>query len=160
MNTPGGPAISRSFSAASRSRPLEVVRAAGRFGMHVVEMCLSMCVGLVVLDLPALAIADALGYSDPITQLPELSAIVAAVNMSVPMALWMRMRHHGRQCIREMVAAMAVETVLVIAIATAGLVARESIVAWQHGLMVPAMVAAMLLRLDVYTKPMRHHAAA
>ncbi|HEU5318632.1 MAG TPA: hypothetical protein VFX49_21140 [Chloroflexota bacterium] len=38
------------------------------------------------------ATAAKLGYADPLYQLPELSALVAAVNMTLPMVLWMRLR--------------------------------------------------------------------
>ena len=97
-----------------------VARSAGRFGLHLFEMCAAMCVGVAVLDLPFLALAGLAGYSDPITELPELAAVIVAFNMSAPMAVWMRLRHHDWRCIREMSAAMFVEAVVLIAAAAAG----------------------------------------
>jgi hypothetical protein len=124
--------------------------------LHLLEMCAAMCIGIAVLDVPFVAAAKAAGVSDPVTELPELSALVVAFNMSLPMALWMRLRHHPTRCILEMSVAMFIEAAALIAIAGVGLLPRDSLVAWQHSLMVPAMVVAMLLRLDMYTRPAGH----
>jgi hypothetical protein len=35
-----------------------------------------------------------IGYSDPLVELPEVSTLVIALNMAVPMVAWMRFRHH------------------------------------------------------------------
>lgn len=53
---------------------IRLVRPAGRFGLHLFEMCMAMCVGVAVLDMPFLALATWAGYSDPIRQLPEQAA--------------------------------------------------------------------------------------
>jgi hypothetical protein len=55
---------------------------------------------------------------------------------------------------------MFVEAAVLIAIAAVGAFPHESLVAWQHSLMIPTMVIAMLLRVDMYTRPMRHASAA
>jgi hypothetical protein len=137
------------------ARAAHVARGAARFGLHLLEMCAIMCIGIAVLDVPFLAAAKSAGVSDPATQLPELTALVVAFNMSLPMALWMRVRHHHKRCIQEMSAAMFIEAAILIVAAAIGLLPRDSLVAWQHSLMVPAMVVAMLLRLHVYTQPVR-----
>jgi hypothetical protein len=121
---------------------------------------MAMCVGVAVLDIPYLALAHAAGYPDPITDLPELTTLVVAFNMSLPMALWMRFRGHDRRCIRDMCAAMGIEAAILIAAAAVGALPRESLVAWQHALMVPVLALAMLLRLDMYTRPMHHGAVS
>jgi hypothetical protein len=152
--------VLQSQGAPTAARVVGVVRQAGRFGLHLLEMCMVMCIGIAVLDVPFLALARAVGYSNPITDLPELATLVVAFNMSLPMALWMRVRRHDRTCIRDVCGAMFVEAVVLIAIAAVGAFPRESLVAWQHSLMIPAMVVAMLLHLEMYTRPVRHVAAA
>jgi hypothetical protein len=137
---------------------IRLVRPAGRFGLHLFEMCMAMCVGVAVLDMPFLALATWAGYSDPIRQLPEQAAVVAAFNMSVPMAAWMRVRGHDWRCVREMSGAMFAEALLLIAVAGIGVFERGSLVEWQHSLMLPAMLVVMFFRLDVYTRPI-HRAA-
>ena len=141
------------------SRVARVVRPVGRFGLHLLEMCMAMCIGIAVLDIPFLALAKSAGYPDPIRELPELTAIVVAFNMSAPMAIWMRIRGHDRRCVAEMSAAMFIEAAVLIAAATIGVFDRTSLISVQHSLMVPAMLVAMLWRLDTYTAPMRHRGA-
>jgi hypothetical protein len=119
-------------------------------------MCVAMCIGVAMLDIPYVAVAKAAGYSHPITELPVLTSLVVAFNMSLPMALWMRFRGHDRRCIVDMCAAMGIEAVILIASGAVGVLPRESLVAWQHAAMVPVMALAMLLRLDMYTQPMHH----
>lgn len=132
------------------------VMGALRFGGHLGEMCAAMCVGVAVLDIPFVAAAKALGASDPVRDIPEVAAVVVAVNMSVAMGAWMRLRHHEWRCVYEMGAAMLVEAAVLIAAAAVGVVDRTSLIAVQHALMVPAMLVPMLLRLDVYTGRVRH----
>jgi hypothetical protein len=145
----------------SPSAAIVVVAAgAARFGLHLLEMCAAMCLGVALLNLPALTLARAAGYPDPVTDLPEIAALIVAFNMAAPMALWMRVRRHHWRCIAEMSAAMFIEALVLIVAATVGVFPRESLVAWQHSLMLPAMVVVMVLRLDVYTRPLRHAAPA
>jgi hypothetical protein len=141
----------------------QLLRRAAAFGWHLLQMCMAMCIGIAVLDVPFFGAARLLGAADPIRQLPELTALVVAFNMSLPMAAWMRYRmRHDRRCIAEMAGAMLVEALLVIAAAWLGLIARERVVPVQHALMLPAMLVPMLYRLDLYTGRAGHraHAAA
>lgn len=137
---------------------MRAMRPVGRFARHLFEMCMAMCIGVAVLDLPFFGVVSLLGYSDPLRQLPELSALVVAFNMSVPMAAWMRHRGHEWSCIWEMSGAMVAEAILLIGVAWLGVFPKANLVAWQHTLMVPAMVVVMLYRLDVYTGGVRHQA--
>lgn len=132
------------------------LHAVGHFVRHLAEMCAAMCVGFAVLDLPFIGVAKVLGYSDPIHELPELSALVVAFNMSLPMALWMRHRGHRWDGIMEMTAAMFVEAGVLISASWAGAVSGSTVVAWQHALMMPVMVVVMLFRLDLYTGRAHH----
>jgi hypothetical protein len=45
---------------------------AGRFVLHLLEMCAPMCLGLVVFDLLLVfAVGPMMGYPDPLRQLPD-----------------------------------------------------------------------------------------
>jgi hypothetical protein len=121
----------------------------GHFLRHLLEMCAAMCIGMAILDIPYLGIARLAGYSDPFRQLPYLSAIIVAFNMSAPMAAWMRHRHMDWAGILDMSGWMFAEAFVLIGVAAAGLIAENTLVlGWQHPLMVPVMVVAMLYRRD------------
>jgi hypothetical protein len=70
------------------------LRPVGHFAGDFAEMCIVMCVGLAVLDAQFYGVARIIGYSDPAVQLPEVSTLIVAVNMAVPMIVWMRFRGH------------------------------------------------------------------
>ena len=123
------------------------------FAWHFGEMCAAMCLAWMLIALPFVAIARAAGTADPMRAWPEVATIVAAIAMSAGMTAQMRWRRHGWRCIIEMAAAMAIEAVVLIALADAGTFARGNLFVWYHGLMPAAMIAAMALRLDVYTSP-------
>ncbi len=72
----------------------------------------------------------------------ELAALWMAVSMSVPMALWMRYRGHGR--IVEMCAAMAVPYLVLLVPYWSGLLDGHAVEMGGHVLMLPAMAAVMI----------------
>jgi hypothetical protein len=135
-----------------------VLRPTGRFIGHLLSMCAVMCVGMGILDALYFGAARLIGYSNPITQLPELTVLVVAVNMSVPMVAWMRYGGHEWRPIWEMSGAMFVEAIVVLGVAWAALVPKSSLFALQHALMVPAMIIPMVFRLDLYAARTHHHA--
>lgn len=124
-----------------------------------------MCIGLGVSEPLYVWAAGQAGYTDPLLQFPELSAFVAAFGMTAPMVAWMRFRRMDWGSITEMSAAMVVEAILVIAAYWLGLLTNvpvgptTSLWLWMHGLMMPAMLVPMLLRLDRYTSGHGAHAA-
>ena len=138
-----------------------------RFVGHFLEMCAAMCVGMGILDLVYLGITRLAGYGNPFHDLPELSVAVVMVNMTVPMAVWMRVRGMLWRPTLEMSAAMIMEAVVVLALAEAAIISKDNLVlAWQHPLMMPAMLLAMLYHPHYYTHrmaplrtllPGRHH---
>ena len=139
----------------------QLVRRAASFGWHLLQMCVAMCIGMMVLGGPLVGAARLFGYSDPTRQLPELTALVMAVTMSVPMAAWMRYRmRHDWRSIAEMSGAMGAEAILVIGAAGLGLLPRSDVVSWVHTLMVPAMLVPMLYRLDLYSGGTHHRVHA
>ncbi|MGI5500539.1 hypothetical protein [Lentzea sp. CA-135723] len=72
----------------------------------------------------------------------ELAALWMAASMSVPMALWMRYRGHGR--IFEMCAAMVVPYAVVLVPHWAGLVSAGVVEMGGHLLMLPAMAFVLV----------------
>jgi hypothetical protein len=80
-----------------------------------------------------------------------------AFTMSVPMVAWMRHRGHGWAPAWEMTASMFVPSFAAIALLWAGTVEdTHALLMLQHVAMLPAMAAAMLLRLGEYTGHAQH----
>lgn len=131
--------------------------AARDFVLHFLEMCAAMCLAWMLITLPFLGGARLAGTDDPIRQWPEATTLLALLAMSAGMAAEMRWRGHSGRCVGEMTTAMALEAVVVLLLAATGVIPRGDQFAWFHGLMPVAMVAAMLLRLEVYTSPLHKH---
>lgn len=126
-------------------------RGAWHFTRHFLEMCVAMCVGIGVFTPLYFWVAGQFGYSAPYAELPELSALIVAFNMTAPMVAWMRYRGMEWRPIVEMSAAMVVEAAVLIGVAWLGVVAREDIAILEHAWMMPVMIVPMLFRLDLYT---------
>jgi len=123
----------------------------GRFVLHFFEMCMPMCIGWAVGDVVYFALADLLGSSDPFRDWPELSLAIVTFNMTVPMVAWMRFRGMAWRPIAEMAAAMVILALLILVSGWVGIVAMDTLPWLAHGLMMPAMLVPMLVRLDLYT---------
>ncbi|TMR95003.1 hypothetical protein [Nonomuraea basaltis] len=118
----------------------------GRFALHYVEMIIAMFVGMFALG----ALFDVLGLSVSHSQYPELGYLVMAFNMSVGMAVWMRIRGHGWASTLEMCAAMFVPVVPLFPLLWLGIIDGGMLMLAAHVAMFPLMLAAMLRRLDEY----------
>jgi hypothetical protein len=123
----------------------------GHFVRHYIEMCVPMCIGFVVLDLVYFWGARLFGYSEPFSQLPELSVLVVAFNMTAPMTAWMLFRHMPRRPTAEMSAAMVIWAIVLLGFGWLGILPKSSLALLEHGLMMPIMLIPMLFRLDLYT---------
>jgi hypothetical protein len=110
-----------------------------------------MCIGFAVLDLVYFWAARFFGYSDAFTQLPELSVLVVAFNMTAPMAAWMLFRGMPRRPTAEMSAAMVIWAIVLLAFGWLGVLPRSRLALLEHGLMMPIMLIPMFFRLDLYT---------
>jgi flagellar biosynthetic protein FliP len=119
-------------------------RPAARFALHFLEMVVAMVVGMIVLE-PVWSFAW-----------PDLSGVVTAhvlvmaTNMSLGMALWMRIRRHGWASIAEMSAAMYLPFLVLLPFYWTGVLPEMGLMAAGHVLMLPAMLAAMLRRRHEY----------
>ncbi|GAB3745442.1 hypothetical protein GCM10027598_82050 [Amycolatopsis oliviviridis] len=119
-------------------------RAVLHFIRHAVEMLIAMVAGMIVLE-PVWSFLWP-GLAGNVTA----SALVMATNMSLGMALWMRIRRHGWASIAEMSAAMYLPYVLFLPFFWTGLVSGTTLMTAGHVLMVPAMLAAMVRRRAEY----------
>ncbi|WP_086668646.1 hypothetical protein [Lentzea kentuckyensis] len=116
-----------------------------RFTLHFLEMVVAMVVGMIALG-PIWSFAW-----------PDLSGnmtaqvLVMATNMSLAMALWMKIRRHGWPSIIEMSAAMYVPFLVLLPFYWAGVLTGMTLMGAGHVLMLPAMLIAMLRRRHEYS---------
>lgn len=148
------------------SRPHDFVSAlkpVGRFTLHLLEMCMVMCAGAIVLSVLFFGAAGLLGYSNLPQTAPELSVLVIAVNLSLPMAAWMRYRGMAWQPTMEMSGATMVFGLMLIAAYWLDLIAKGSLVEIQTSVACPLMLGVMLFRPRLYAghhthnRPGQHH---
>ena len=129
------------------------------FIRHYAEMVAAMFLGMGVLFAPALVALGAAGVSSSElrSDAPALLLLGMGVTMTLPMVAWMRYRGHDRAASNEMAASMLIPTAGVIALLGAGLVGDVgTLLMVEHVVMLPAMLVAMLLRLDEYTGQAGH----
>jgi hypothetical protein len=60
-------------------------RQTAQFLRHYLEMCAPMCIGFAVGDLAYFWAGGQFGYSEPFSELPELSVAVVTFTMTAPM---------------------------------------------------------------------------
>jgi hypothetical protein len=115
-----------------------------RFAGHYLEMIVAMVLGMVALGpIWSLAVPRLSDY-------PVADVLVMATNMSIGMALWMRIRRHSWPRIAEMCAAMYVPFLVLLVPYGAGVLSADGLMMGGHVLMFPAMLAAMLWRRGDY----------
>ena len=133
-------------------------RRTGHFLRHYFEMCAPMCVGFAVGDLVYFWAAGQFGHSEPFSELPELSVGIVTFTMTAPMVAWMLFRGMPRRETAEMAAVMPVLAMALLVFGWLAIVPKGDLALLEHGLMMPAMLAPMLLRLDLYTgRSSGHH---
>jgi hypothetical protein len=116
------------------------------FFLHFVEMVVAMVVGMLVL-------APLWTWVWPdLSSSPAAHAMVMATDMAIGMAVWMRVRGHGRAGIVEMCAAMYVPFLVLLVPYGLGAITGEALMAGGHVLMLPAMALAMLRHRAEYAR--------
>lgn len=149
--TPESPAV--------RDGPIAgAVRPAARFGLHVLEMCVVMCVSLAVLGMFVFAATTVLEVSDVREAAPELSALVVAAVLAGSMVVWMRFRGMEWRPTLEMAAPALLAGVLMVAGYWIGIVAQRDLIGSVCGLACLGMIAVMLFRFRLYSTHTGHHA--
>lgn len=109
-----------------------------RFAVHYVEMVVAMFVGMVALaPLWSMALPGLSAH-------PDAAAMVMATDMSIGMALWMRIRGHHWLHIAEMCAWMSAPFAVLLIPYWMNLISGGTLMTAGHILMFPAMVVPML----------------
>lgn len=123
------------------------------FLRHLGEMTVAMLLGMLAYGLLVGVVLGAAGSTVEDARLgqPELFALGMATSMSVPMVAWMRHRGHDWRNGIEMSAAMFAPALVLIACYWLHAVEASSICPLACAAMIPAMVGAMLFRVDDYT---------
>jgi hypothetical protein len=115
-----------------------------RFALHYLEMLVVMVLGMVVLGAPLGMVVDVNGTGPMLIEM--------AATMTVPMVAWMRFRGHAWRPCSEMAASMVLPALGALALLGGGIVeGAGALMIIQHGVMLPAMFGAMLLRRDEYS---------
>ena len=131
-----------------------------RFLAHYGEMVLVMFAGMLVIGLPVVLVAAALGAGPSDLERDAPAAVLAgmAFSMTAPMVWWMRRRGHSAAAARSMAAAMILPSLAVLALLAIGTVDDlDTLLGIQHVAMFPAMLAAMLLRRSDYSHRVGRH---
>jgi hypothetical protein len=140
-----------------RRRISAAAKPAGRFGLHLVEMCAVMCVGGGLLIALFFGAAAFLGFTDVRQQAPELSALVISVILAGTMVAWMRFRRMEWRPTLEMAGSSIAAGVLLIAGYRLDIVPESALVPAVCGLACVAMVAVMLFRVPLYSSSHTGH---
>jgi hypothetical protein len=158
ITSPAAQRASGAFSQPVHQGPPSGQAQIGHFIWHFVQMCMACCIGGVTLSVLFFGGAALMGYPNLIQRFPELSTLVIAFFLALPMAAWMRFRGHEWRPTLEMAATPIVLGILLIGLAWLGIVPRSSVFGWLTGLACPVMLIPMLFRLDLYTGRKGHHA--
>ncbi len=120
---------------------------------HFTVMVALMYAGMFVLEPFFDLVAALAGVGDPWSRLPVLSNIVMALNMSIPMVLYMRHQRHTWRSIGEMSAAMLLPAALTLGPYLLGTMTAGTMMTLSHATMIPLMAVAMILRFREYAQP-------
>jgi hypothetical protein len=144
----GGSIVAMTTSISSSTHPqnhrTRRTKAHLRFAVHFAEMVIAMLVGMVALG-PLWSLA-----APALLDRGEVQALVMATNMTIGMAVWMRIRRHSWARIAEMSAAMYLPFLVLLVPHWLGVISAGTVMTAGHLLMLPAMLAAMLWRRSDY----------
>ena len=124
------------------------------FARHYFEMVAAMFLGMVLLGAPVNLFLGRAGVG---TLSAPMMTLSMALEMSVPMAAWMRYRGHAWRMNLEMVAAMLLPVAVIIPLQYAGSLSGMSGMVPEHVGMLVAMLVAMLARIDDYSGAHHSH---
>jgi hypothetical protein len=125
-------------------------RMVGRFLLHYLEMAIAMVLGMLLLGLVWSAVLpDDIRF--------DVDTLIMAADMTIGMAVWMRVRHHGWPSIAEMSLAMFVPFLILLVPYWFGVLPGHLVMSVGHTLMFVFMALAMLWRREEYTQH-RHRA--
>ncbi len=133
----------------------------GAFARHYVEMLVAMGLGMMAFGILFVSPLDPLGLREVLAARPVARELGMLVAMSLPMAAWMLFRGHSMERTIEMVAGMAVPSLIVIALANASVAGLNAgnVSLWSHVAMLLGMLGAMLVRREEYARSHEAHGA-
>jgi len=133
---------------ANEPRPVRT-RRVWQFIRHYLEMIVAMLLGMLAL-FPLWMLAVSATADDSWVRAFEVDMLAMATAMSVPMALWMRVRGHGTRLMVEMSAAMYAGFVVLFPFLWLGSLGEMGVMMGGHVLMPLFMLVAMLARREEY----------
>ena len=121
--------------AAERTAPTTIGRGRqiGHFLRHYGEMCAPMCIGFAVGDLIYFWAAGRFGYSQPFSDLPQLSVLVVTFTMTAPMVAWMLFRGMPKRETAEMAAVMPILAIGLLALGWLAIVPKSDLALLETG---------------------------
>jgi len=129
------PTLLRSNSADTAHQPPQ--RRRWRFVAHYIEMVVAMLVGMALLGTVRNLVWPGL------TAGPAIDVLLMATDMTVGMAIWMKIRRHSLANIAEMSAAMYLPFLLLLGPFLAHWISAGTLMTAGHILMLPTMALAM-----------------
>lgn len=138
------------------------LRGLGRFAGEFALMCIAMCMGGALLSLLTFQVLAIAGSAELGRQVPELTIVILAVAITLPMTAYMQFRRHPVRHNLEMSGVSLLAGLLVVAgywlaIVPRSVVVGTGIFGLMCGVMCLAMLLDMLIRAGHYTG---RHAAA
>ena len=131
------------------------IRQAARFLLHLLEMCVAMCLGGVVLSAVIFEIAALLGHPDLRQSAPGASTLLISVDLAVAMTIWMRFRGMAWRPTLEMAGSAVAVGVLTVIGYQAGVTPDSLMLQGVCGTACLAMLVVMLFRFRLYAEPHR-----
>lgn len=127
-----------------------------RFWWHYLEMVIAMLIGMGVFWPVWIGLFALLDRPD-LMERGDLAAVRMAVNMTAGMALWMKVRGHGRRDIVEMSVAMSAPFFVLLIPHWMGLLGADVLMWAAHSVMFVTMLLAMWWRKDTYSADHASH---
>ncbi|TDC69608.1 hypothetical protein E1200_07910 [Actinomadura sp. GC306] len=122
----------------------------GHFAQHYVEMLLAMAAGMLIFGGAVRGVLALTGGELSMGRQPELASLEMAFDMSAGMLIWMRVRGHGWAGSLEMCAAMFAPLAVLLPLLWLDVVSTDSLMMFEHALMLPLMLLVMLRRRDEF----------
>jgi hypothetical protein len=133
------------------------VKPAARFGLHVMQMCVGMCISLGLLVALYLGAAALFGFSTGGWQeVPALSVLVVSAVLAGSMLVWMRFMGMEWRPTVEMAGAAIFAGAVVLIAYWFGIVRLNDLVSSVCGVACVTMIGQMLFRFGLYSGDHAH----
>ncbi|WP_188192011.1 hypothetical protein [Nonomuraea sp. SYSU D8015] len=128
-------------------------RLAGRFVWRYVELVIAMSLGVLLITL-------VWGLGLPKVTRFDVAMLVMAAEMSIGVAVWLRLRRHSWAGIAEMSLAMVAPFLVLLVPFWFGVLPGDLVSSIGHGLMFVLMALVMVRRHEEYAHPLRFRVRA